>query len=116
MWRYINPYGRETFGEDFLENRTVKGTFESVEYLTKKRVFFSKSRKRKFDDRAFIISEKDYKKLYKDETKDINGESKKIKSEKEILAEEAVKALETAPTENKPKVKTKRLKQNNKRK
>ncbi len=59
MARELNsPYTRESFASDFLEGRTVRGTFESVEYLTKKNVYFSRNRKRKFDDRAFIRSEK----------------------------------------------------------
>ena len=53
-----SPYTRESFASDFLDGRTVRGTFESIEYLTKKNVYFSRNRKRKFDDRAFIRSKK----------------------------------------------------------
>ena len=49
-----SPYARESFASDFLAGRTVRGTSESVEYLTKKNVYVPKSRKRKFDNRAFI--------------------------------------------------------------
>lgn len=54
-----SPYARESFASDFLAGRTVWGTFESVEYLTKKRVFFSKNKKKKFDKRAFIRPEEE---------------------------------------------------------
>lgn len=49
-----SPYARESFASDFLAGRTVRGTFESIEYLSKKNVYVPKSRKRKYDSRAFI--------------------------------------------------------------
>lgn len=58
-----DPYAREVFAYDFLEGRTVKGTAESIEYLTKMGVYVSKSKKRDFEDGAFILSEQMIKKL-----------------------------------------------------
>ena len=53
-----SPYTRESFASDFLEGRTVRGTFESVEYLTKKNAYYPRRKMRKFDDRAFIRPKK----------------------------------------------------------
>lgn len=54
-----SPYSRESFASDFLAGRTVRGTFESIEYLTKKKVYFSRKKKKKFDQRAFIRPKED---------------------------------------------------------
>jgi hypothetical protein len=49
-----SPYARESFASDFLVGRTVRGTFETIEYLSKKNVYVPTSRKKKYDNRAFL--------------------------------------------------------------